>query len=77
MVIAPVAEEEVQSIIQLLKDSSAGWDAISAQVVKTTYTSFITPLKQIMNTSLLIGYFPSEFKYVRVIALFKSGESNN
>ena len=42
MVITPVVEEEVQAIIKSLKDSSAGWDAISARVVKTTYSSFIT-----------------------------------
>ena len=49
MVITPVVEEEVQAIIKSLKDSSAGWDAISARVVKTTYSSFITPWTHIMN----------------------------
>ena len=77
MVITPVVEEEVQAIIKSLKDSSAGWDAISARVVKTTYSSFITPLTHIMNISLLNGVFPSELKMARVIPLFKSGEPNN
>ena len=53
MVIAP--EDEVQSIIKSLKESSAGWDAISARVAKATYSSFITPLTHIMNISLLKG----------------------
>ena len=73
MVMAPVIEEEVQSIIKSLKDSSAGWDAISARVVKTTYSCFITPLTHIMNISLLNGIFPSELKIARVMPLFKSG----
>ena len=76
MVITPVVEEEVQSIIKSFKDSSAGWDAISAREVKTTYSSFITPLK-VMNTSLLNGIFPSELKIARVLPLFKSGEPSN
>ena len=37
MVIAPVVEEEVCCIIKSLKDDSAGWDAISARLVKTTH----------------------------------------
>ena len=77
MVITPVVEEEVQAIIKSLKDSSAGWDDISARVVKTTYSSFITPLTHIMNISLLNGVFPSELKIARVIPLFKSGEPSN
>ena len=77
MVIAPVIEEEVQSIIKSLKDSSAGWDAICARVVKATYSCFITPLTHIMNISLLNGIFPSELKIARVIPLFKSGEPSS
>ena len=77
MVIAPVVEDEVQSIIKSLKESSAGWDAISARVAKATYSSFIAPLTHIMNISLLNGVCPSELKIARVIPLFKSGEPSN
>ena len=69
MVITPVVEEEVQSVIKALKDSSAGWDAISSRVIKTTHSSFIVPLTHIMNMSLLKGVFPSELKIARVIPL--------
>ena len=77
MVIAPVVEEEVRSIIKSLKDSSAGWDAISSRVVKATYSCFLTPLTHVVNVSLLNGVFPSELKIARVIPLFKSGEPRN
>ena len=72
MVTAPVVENEVKSIIKCLKDSSSGWDAISAKVVKATHSSFITPLTHIMNLSLRYGIFPAVLKIARVIPLFKS-----
>ena len=72
MVIAPVVDNDVKSIIKCLKDSTSGWDAISAKVVKATHSSFITPLTHIMNLSLRYGIFPAELKIARVIPLFKS-----
>ena len=57
MVVAPVVENEVKSNIKCIKDSSSGWDAISAKVVKATHSSFITPLTHIMNLSLRYGIF--------------------
>ena len=62
MVIAPVMENEVKSIIKCLKDSSSGWDAILAKAVKATYYSFITPLTHIMNLSLRFGIFQLNWK---------------
>ena len=75
-VITPVVEEEVCSSIKSLKDGSAGWDAISARVIKATHSSCIVPLTHIMNMSLLNGVFPSELKIACMIPLLKSGESN-
>ena len=74
MVVTPVAEDEVESIIKTLKDGSAGWDAISSKIVKKTYRSFISPLVHVMNLSILNGVFPSEMKIARVVPLFKSGD---
>ena len=76
MVLSPVVEKEVMELIKLLKDSSSGWDEVSACVVKTTHCSFIKPLTHIMNLSITTGVFPSELKIARVIPLFKSGESS-
>ena len=76
MVITPVVEEEVQSVIKSLKDSSTGWDAISSRVIKTTRSTFIVPLTHVMNMSSLKGVSHSELKIGEVIPLFKSGESN-
>ena len=76
LLLSPVVEEETVKIIKALKDSSSGWDDISARVVKTTYNSFITPLTYIMNLSLETGIFPAELKIARVIPIFKAGESS-
>ena len=76
MVVKPILESEVESIIKALKDGSPGWDAISSQVVKTSYQSFIRPLTHIVNLSLMSGVFPSELKIARVIPLFKSGDAS-
>ena len=75
MVVEPVVEDEVESIIKSLKDGSPGWDAISSQVVKTTYRSFIQPITHIVNLSLMTGIFPTELKIARVTPLFKSADS--
>ena len=77
MVMSPVVQDGVQRIIKFLKESSAGWDAISARVAKATYSSFITPLTHSMNISLLNGVFSSKLKITRVIPFFKSGEPSN
>ena len=76
MLLTPVIEDEIGNIIKSLKDSSSGWDDISARVVKTTHTTFIKPLTHIMNLSLATGVFPTELKIARVIPIFKSGVTN-
>ena len=77
MFVEPVVEDEVASIIKSLKISSAGWDSISACVVKTTYDAFLTPLTHVMNLSVTTGVFPNELKVARVIPIFKSGDATS
>ena len=77
MLLEHVTEDELKPIIRNLKLSSAGWDDVSASVVKSTYENFIVPLTYIMNLSIMKGIFPSELKIARVIPLFKSGDSTS
>ena len=58
MFLSPVQEKEVEAIIKSLKVSSAGWDNVSACVVKKTYELVITPLSYVMNLSITRGIFP-------------------
>ena len=75
MYVNEVTLEELHSVIKNLKESSPGWDQISAKVVKSTYNNFKTPLLHVLNLSLLNGVFPSELKVARVIPLYKAGDS--
>ena len=74
MYVNEVTLEELDSVIKNLKESSPGWDEISAKVVKSTYNNFKTPLLHALNLSLLNGVFPSELKVARVIPLYKAGD---
>ena len=71
----PVTEMEVIKILRNMKKSSAGWDDISPDIVKTTYSYFLEPLLHICNLSILHGVFPDELKVAKVIPLYKGGES--
>ena len=75
MFVQPVVEDEVASIINFLTMSSAGWDSISARVVKMTYGAFVTTLTHVMNLSVTTGVFPNKLKVARVIPIFKSGDA--
>lgn len=73
--IEPVCEKEIVEIIKDMKNSSPGWDSISADIIKKTYPLFLTPLTHICNISLQQGVFPDELKIAKIIPLFKSGDS--
>ena len=67
-----VNEDEIVKIIKEMKNSSPGWDAISAKVLKNTYHLFIVPLTHVCNLSILKGVFPRELKTARVIPIYKA-----
>ena len=56
-----------------MKNSAAGWDDISARIVKQFYPLFIKPLCHTLNLSISQGVFPDEMKLAKVIPLFKKG----
>ena len=64
-----------QRIIADLKDSSTGWDGISAKIVKRSSRLFIDQLTHLFNLSLEQGTFPNHLKIAKVIPLFKSGDN--
>ena len=67
----PVTSEEISSIIRSFKNSSAGWDSISANVMKVTYKKYISVLTHVFNSSIEKGVFLKELKIARVIPLLK------
>ena len=66
MFIEPVTENEVQSLIRNLKHC-AGWDSISAAVLKSADKAIFKPATHVLNLSLTIGGFPREMEIARVI----------
>ena len=57
-----------------LKNSSAGFDQISAKVIKHILRSIITPIYHLVNRSFQLGVFTQRLKLVCVMALVKGGD---
>ena len=66
--------QEIRNIVLSLKNSSAGFDQISAKAIKHILPSIITPIYHLINRSFELGVFPQLLKLARVIAPFKGGD---
>ena len=75
LVLKEVCLDELEKCIASLKDSSAGWDLFTANVLKKSVSNIKFPLLHIIRLSFSTGVFPMELKVARVIPLFKSGLS--
>ena len=65
IVLLPVDAIEMISIIKNLKNNSPGWDAVAAEIVKASYSSFLEPLMHILNISITNGIFLTEMKLAK------------
>ena len=72
--VTPVTPEELDLIIRNLKNSSSGWDELSAQIIKSAKLFLIDPLVFICNLSLTTGIFPDQLKVAKVLPLYKSDD---
>jgi hypothetical protein len=65
---------EVKLVIMGLKNSSPGWDNVSAGVLRQTcdITCIIDILVYLINMSMVQGLFPSELKVAKVLPLYKN-----
>ena len=57
-----------------LKKSSAGWDGISAKILKEIIEVIAEPTVYVFNLSLASGRVPNELKLARVVAIFKADD---
>jgi hypothetical protein len=72
-----VRENKVLEILKLLKSKkSHGHDGISSEVLKLGAKVLVIPLTYIINTSILTGKYPTNWKTAKVIPLHKKGEKN-
>ena len=75
LILKDVLLNELEECIAGLKNSSAGWDDFTSDVIKKSCFSIKHPLHYIINLSFKTGIFPLELKIARVVPLFKSGNS--
>ena len=73
LILKDVLLSELEECIVGLKNSSAGWDDVTSNVIKKSCLNIRHPLLYIINLSFKTGLFPSELKIARVVPLFKSG----
>ena len=66
---------EISQILGSLKNGVAGYDEISASLLKLISPFIVEPLVYSCNQSLQEGIFPTELKIVNVIPLYKSDDS--
>lgn len=70
----PTSDDEIQSLIVLLKNKSAsGLDGITNQLLKYIGKHIMQPLTHIFNLSLASGVFPESWKVAVVSPIHKGG----
>jgi hypothetical protein len=60
----------------LSKSKASGLDKISGKILKAAASSIASSLTYIFNHALISSHFPSEWKVVRLLPLFKKGPRN-
>lgn len=67
----PTTADEIQSIINGLREGAAGQDGISARVIKAISSHIYLPLSHIINLSFSAGTFPQVVKEAVVTPVHK------
>ena len=70
-----VSEKDVLKILKSLKPKkSYGLDGISSEVLKLGAEVLVVPLTYIINSSILQGKYPTNWKVAKVVPLHKKGD---
>jgi len=73
-----MSTHEANSYITSLKDkNSFGFDGISSKILKFSLPHTIDSLTYLFNLCISNNYYPSAFKYAKVIPLFKKGDKHD
>ncbi|PIK46895.1 hypothetical protein BSL78_16242 [Apostichopus japonicus] len=75
--IIPATRDEVLKVLLSLKPSAAGFDGVSAIIVKHVAHSLCIPLTYLCNLSFELGVVPKSLKIARVVPVFKAGEKES
>ena len=72
-----IDEATTAKIIAKMKSkNSAGFDNISAKLLKKCATLLIAPITALINQSLVKGIFPDLLKIAKVIPIYKKGDKH-
>ena len=78
MFLSPTDENEILNITRgLANKKSRGDDDIPQHLLKTTIWCILTPLKNIINSSLSSGIFPHKLKIAKVIPIYKKEDKSD
>ena len=78
MFLAPTDELEILEITRSLSNKkSRGVDDIPQDLLKATIWSILTPLNNIINSSLSSGIYPDKLKIAKVIPLYKNEDKTD
>ena len=73
-----VNEKHVLKILRSLKPKkSFGLDGISSEVLKLGAEVLVVPLTYIVNSSILQGKYPTQWKEAKIIPLHKKGDKKS
>jgi len=73
-----INKKDLQDIFKTLAPkNSSGFDGISNKILKFCQSEILTPLLDIINTSIIQAKVPEAMKYAIVYPKYKSGEKNN
>ena len=73
-----VDDNEIVNIVNKFQPKmSSGHDGIPTKLVKLSILSILSPLKHLINLSLLTGIFPSDLKIALVMPIYKSADKIN
>ena len=75
--IAHVSNEEILDVINSLANKSTGPSSIPLKLLHLIPDLIIIPLAYIISMSLLTGEYPDLLKLVKVIPIFKGGETQD
>lgn len=73
----PVTTDEILYYIKSLKNTAAGYDEVTPQVLKLIAQYINVPLTHIINLCFTQGHFPAKLKIAKVIPIYKSGDKDD
>ena len=73
----PICESLMVKTLKKLKNSSPGFDEIPMALLKLCSDVICVPLTRIINSSILSGKFPEQFKVAKIIPIPKKSNGKN